>query len=321
MKKLVSVYLVVMVVLTTIFYSVVSVGAVNSFNPRLTAPTKSNKYYYDPDYNVFEKYGYGLPNCTAYVYGREYELLKKRPNLCPYNAGEWWSYNKAKKYYSYGSTPKLGAIACWDKFDNNSGHVAVVEKITKDTVTISQSAYGGVEFFTETVDRYDDNLGFSSKYRFLGYIYLLEDDLEVSTPPTTTPNKKIDTQVWKIDEKAGVNLRSGAGTSYKAILTIPDNEIVHVTEVKKANGYTWGKVTYNKKTGWCALDFANKVGLLYDVKRDNKININDLTEIKLYLSSYKILDATQRILGDTDLNKRVTVIDLLTLQLKLANKI
>ena len=122
-----------------------------SFTPRLTAPSKDSKYYYSD--NPFYKSGYGMPNCTAYAYGRAYELLGKKPKLSTGNAGKWYNYNKSNGYYSYGKTPKLGAVACWDKGDSNQGHVAVVEKISGDNVVISESHYQGVNFDTRTIKK------------------------------------------------------------------------------------------------------------------------------------------------------------------------
>lgn len=54
-----------------------------------------------------------MPNCTAYAFGRIYELNGSRPNLCTGNAEMWYDYNKSHNYYPYGSTPKLGAVAVW----------------------------------------------------------------------------------------------------------------------------------------------------------------------------------------------------------------
>ncbi|MBR4866909.1 MAG: SH3 domain-containing protein, partial [Clostridia bacterium] len=71
-----------------------------------------------------------------------------------------------------------------------------------------------------------------------------------STGTTTT------TYTYKITTTSGVNLRSGAGTSYGKLTTIPYNKTVTVTEVK--NG--WGKTTYGGKTGWFSLDYAKKTG-------------------------------------------------------------
>ncbi len=51
----------------------------------------------------------------------------------------------------------------------------------------------------------------------------------------------------------GLNMRSSASISSSVLLTVPDGTILTVTTTKSADGYTWGKTTYNGKTGWCAL--------------------------------------------------------------------
>ena len=66
----------------------VSVGGSSQFVPRLTAPSTSNRYYYSTD-NPFYP-AYGMPNCTAYAFGRIYELNGSRPNLCTGNAEMWY---------------------------------------------------------------------------------------------------------------------------------------------------------------------------------------------------------------------------------------
>lgn len=69
-----------------------------------------------------------MPNCTAYAYGRAYEILGSEPKLSWNNAEQWYGYNKANGYYKYGQTPKVGAIACWS-YSYGGGHVAVVERL------------------------------------------------------------------------------------------------------------------------------------------------------------------------------------------------
>lgn len=59
---------------------------------------------------------------------------------------------------------------------------------------------------------------------------------------------------YVISERAGVNLRAGAGTGYKKLTAIPYNKVVKVTSVSGS----WGKVTYNGKAGWIALQYATK---------------------------------------------------------------
>ena len=56
-----------------------------------------------------------------------------------------------------------------------------------------------------------------------------------------------------------LNLRSGAGTGYSSIASIPDGTQLTVTETTIADGRDWGKTTYSGKTGWVALEYCNYV--------------------------------------------------------------
>ncbi len=106
-----------------------------------------------------------MPNCTAYAYGRIYEITGEAPKITRGNAGSWYSINKSNGYYSYGQEPQLGAIAVW------SNHVAVVEEIDGDTVTCSQSHWRSTYFDTVTFTNGDSHFG----QKFYGYIYACED--------------------------------------------------------------------------------------------------------------------------------------------------
>ena len=252
-NKLISILLVLILLLTpTAAVSannteVAPVSDAATFTPRLTAPSASNSYYYS-NKNIFYSIGYGMPNCTAYAWGRAYEILKTRPNLSLDSAHYWYNYNKTNKYYPYGQTPKLGAIACWN--NPHGGHVAVVEKIENGMVTLSHSAWGGPNFYTTTYPVGDKSAGiYSSGWSFYGYIYILD-------VASTTPDVG---DIYRITSGDGVNLRKGAGTSYSAITAIPYNTDITVTEYKIAGGYTWGKTTYNGSTGWCVLDYAKLI--------------------------------------------------------------
>lgn len=314
-KRVVSFYVAAMVMLTALFFVFTlpqsAQGA--AFTARLSAPASSNKYYYNKDYNIFYAAGYGMPNCTAYAYGRAYEILGSRPNLCPYNAGEWWSYNVKNKYYAYGQTPKLGAVACWDNYDSNTGHVAVVEQISGKNVTFSESAYGGTNFFTQTVSTDDSHMGYKN-YRFLGYIYIGEFGGGTSTNPAPTPVPQSATEVWKVASSDGLNMRAAAGTSGTLLATVPNNTALKITEKKSANGYTWGKTSYNGKSGWCALDFAKKVGLLGDVDGNGKIQVNDVVLLQKYIGKTVTLSATQKLLANTTGTGKYSTQDVVQIQ-------
>lgn len=74
-----------MIVSLMVVMPTMSVSAAG-FVPRTSAPTSDNSYYYG--LNPFYKSGYGMPNCTAYAYGRAYEILGSKPNLSTGNAGK-----------------------------------------------------------------------------------------------------------------------------------------------------------------------------------------------------------------------------------------
>lgn len=150
------------------------------FSARTTAPGLDNAYFFAN--NPYAQGGYGMPNCTAYAFGRAYEILGTKPNLCMGNANSWWAYNQSTGYYPSGSTPKLGAVICWG--GGSDGHVAIVEAINGNTVTLSESTYSGIFFqnYTYTIGAEDS----TSIGGFQGYIYIGDyiDAASDTTPPT-----------------------------------------------------------------------------------------------------------------------------------------
>ena len=171
------------------------------FTPRLTGPEKrsgsepGNPYYYEN--NMYYQGGYGMPNCTAYAYGRAYEILGTKPSLSSGNANQWWGNNLNRGAYSYGDIPKLGSIICWG--GSRDGHVAVVEKIEGNRVTYSESTWSGVYFRTAqyTIGNEDN----TSVGDFQGYIYL--GDFDLGGPEEvidTTPPRISNLEITDIDD-------------------------------------------------------------------------------------------------------------------------
>ena len=290
------------------------VGA--SYTPRLTAPSKKNKYYYS-DLNVFYRCGWGMPNCTAYAWGRAYEILGKEPQLSVYSAYLWYDYNKEHKIYSYGKTPKLGAIACWVYASGYSGHVAVVEKIEGDTVTYSNSAWGGTEFYTTTSPKNDPSNG-NDYWIFQGFIYIGNYTSEEEVEPSAEESG----DVYRITSTSGVNLRSTAGTSGTVIGAIGHGQDAIVTKTTKKDGYTWGYTTYNGKTGWFVLDFAK---LVY--KKSESVSDNTAAQPATQPATQKPASQTTTtkkttkrtyLMGDVNKDGRVSIQDATCMQRILA---
>lgn len=151
------------IVLVAVF-PVTASAETQGFEPRLTAPARSNPYY-NSELNVYSQTGYGMPNCVAYAFGRIYEITGAKPLIARGSADEWWFINKRNGYYEYGQEPRLGAVACW------SNHVAVVEEIEGNTVTASQSHWGGNYFDTTVFESGSNRFG----QKFYGYIYMSDD--------------------------------------------------------------------------------------------------------------------------------------------------
>lgn len=79
-----------------------------------------------------------------------------------------------------------------------------------------------------------------------GYIYM--EYTKVYKPTTTQTSTKYKTT-------QSLNIRSGRGTKYKALVTMPKGTTVSVSDIKD----NWGKVTYNRKTGYCSMKHMSKV--------------------------------------------------------------
>ncbi len=64
---------------------------------------------------------------------------------------------------------------------------------------------------------------------------------------------------WVITSSNGVNVRSGAGTSFDKVGFLPFNKRIHITAKMTGNNYTWGRFELNGSYAWCVLDYAKKV--------------------------------------------------------------
>lgn len=153
-----------------------------AFIPRLTSDgMEGNPYWYDSNYNPYYP-AYGLPNCTAYCWGRSYEIMGERPDLPMANAEEWASLSE----YPTGFFPRLGSILCFAYED--TGHVATVEVINEDgSIVTSNSAWQSTYFWTETLYPPLYQPEWASNYEFRGFIYI---PVEPPTPPHPVREKK-----------------------------------------------------------------------------------------------------------------------------------
>ncbi len=81
---------------------------------------------------------------------------------------------------------------------------------------------------------------------------------------------------WRITSTTGVRFRNDPTTEADISGVIPYNTTVSVSEKKDSEGFLWGKVIYNGKTGWCVLDYAEHIS--GDVGTEVIPDIDDKTE-------------------------------------------
>ena len=83
-------------------------------------------------------------NASSYPVG---ECTWGAKTLAPWAGDYWgngaqWATSAAAAGFRTGSTPQVGAIACWN--DGGYGHVAVVTAVSSSTsIQVSESNYGG----------------------------------------------------------------------------------------------------------------------------------------------------------------------------------
>ena len=156
-----------------------------NFTLRLTAPERTGYYSNNTSTNPYSvNTNAGGGNCTWYAWGRAYEILGSRPKInTSGNACTWYTTNQSSGNYPYGSTPKLGAIACWSGGSGGAGHVAVVEQINSNgTMVISESSWSATDYWFRTAT-INQNGSRWSNYTFQGFIYLLDSATVVDDTP------------------------------------------------------------------------------------------------------------------------------------------
>ncbi|MCM1226427.1 MAG: phage tail tip lysozyme [Clostridium sp.] len=143
------------------------------YKPRLTEPSYDDPYWIQTGSGGYNKCIYisgnsVLSNCVGYAYGRFMEIMGTTScNLSINNAWRW--YGNTSDGYKRGSTPKLGAVICWEN-PGDAGHVAIVEQINADgSIVTSNSSYGGKRFYTQTL--YPPKYTWSSSFILQGFIY------------------------------------------------------------------------------------------------------------------------------------------------------
>lgn len=248
------------------------IGAASEFVPRLTCPEAGNPYYNTPAKGGYSGAIQGNPthagcnvlsNCVGYAYGRFNEIggWGSCKYLRPVNAENFIQYAGGLQV---GKEPRVGGCMVWQKGStlsnaDGAGHVAIVEKVNADgSVLTSESGWGtAVPFWTKTRTKgADGNWGAGSGYTYLGCIYNPAPCCDSS--PDKSQDTPVETVSYSVTVTAsGLNVRTGAGTSYGVCGGLSRGQNVQVCQ----ESGNWGKL---KTGGWICLDYVKKAGAVAD---------------------------------------------------------
>lgn len=149
---------------------------------RTTQPTEKDKYYVLSSAGGYAKGIAGssggkmvIPNCAGYAACRfnEYNQTGYMKYFAYWRNAEYFYEDGKKQGLKVGSTPKVGAVLCWEGIGSAAGHVAFVEDVKPDgSIITSESAWKGTAFYTMHRYRESGNWGMNAKsYKFTGFIY------------------------------------------------------------------------------------------------------------------------------------------------------
>jgi GH24 family phage-related lysozyme (muramidase) len=134
---------------------------------------------------------------------------------------------------------------------------------------------------------------------------------DVSQSETVT-DTETELTYWIVHDKDGIRLRHDYGLTGKRLTAIPNNTVVPITDIVQADGYTWGKVTYNGFTGWCALDYCIQLEDYVtngDINGDGELRMTDLCMLKGYLNGTFELTDEQLEVADVNNDGKVDTTD------------
>ena len=170
----------------------------SGYKARTGRPSVSNQYYYNSSYNIYYKYNslaptgkkyyanyYVLGNCTWYACGRAMEIvanaggnISRVQQIFGGDPVGIYNTNASKRVFSYGTSPKIGALAIFNYGSSGDAHIAVVEDIVNGVPYVSESGYA----FGTTVPaadrsniifKYQNIYNWAGGRKLLGYIYLI----------------------------------------------------------------------------------------------------------------------------------------------------
>lgn len=205
-----------------------------------------------------------LANCVGYASGRFNEIINEARDKtgCTYKTlncnAEWFIERAVAAGLKTGSTPRVGAIMCWQKGtvdggNDGAGHVAIVEKVNSNgTVYTSESGYGSTAFWNQTRSNSNGRWGCGSGYKFRAFIYLPDDVQKVVDSFVNPPKPEEDksngyTGKFKEGDKVVINGPLYASSTAISATGNVSNKVTEIVLVAKNTAHPYNTTGY---LGW-----------------------------------------------------------------------
>jgi len=150
-------------------------------------------------------------------------------------------------------------------------HVGLIKNISGNVITTIEGNVDGINgnwARTSTCKNKTRYLNDYSMYAFYRPFWKSEKSTATSSKKEIeiyqlNSSKKVDYSV-KVTASDGLNIRQGAGLSYKILGTVPCNSFVKVTNYTSGGNHKWGLIEYNGVKGWIALTYTANISKTVD---------------------------------------------------------
>lgn len=168
-------------------------------------------------------------------------------------------------------------------------HVGIVKSVNGNIITTLEGNVDGNNSnwaATSTFKSKTRYLSDSSVYAFYRPYWKTETNSTGQKQKSTSTSTAKETEIYqiessvvvnykvKIESTNGLNIRQGAGDTFKILGAIPYGVITEVTRRTSGGKYHWGLINYNGTKGWIALEYTTKIDDLqyYIVERGDTLS-------------------------------------------------
>lgn len=200
--------------------------------------------------------------------------------ILPYDISCWGCGGGTKGSYNYNPVGHIQFEVCEDDLESKEYFTKVYDKAIEYCAYLCKkfnlsassicshkeahsrgyaSAHGDPEHwlkkYGKTMDMFRDSV--QARLRDSAVKPIEQNKADVASDSQVNSSSVVDYTVT-VSVSNGVNLRSGAGTTYKIKCAVPQGTTLKINRQTAGGDYTWGYTEYNRITGWVALNHIEK---------------------------------------------------------------